>query len=173
MDFLDRLELRATIRGLLEPTIERCGCSLVAVDLATESGGQILRLYIDAPGGVDISHCTRVSHAVSPELDVADPIPGSYNLEVSSPGIDRPVELPADFERFSGYRARVRLGPGPARRRYTGTLLGLVDGNVVIEVDGQEHRIPIEQVDHVRLDLDTEEFMQLGRALPAPEGDSR
>ena len=173
MDFHDRQALRLELRSLLEPTIERCGCSLVAVDLASEAGGRVLRLYIDAPGGVDISDCSRVSHAVSPELDVADPISGTYNLEVSSPGIDRPVELAADFERFSGYRAKVRLGPGSARRRYTGTLRGLVDDAVVIEVDGVEHRIPIDQVDRVRLDLDTEEFMKLGQALPPPEGDSR
>lgn len=166
MDFADRLQLRRRIREIVEPTIERLGCTLVAVEFTGDRRGPILRLYLDRPGGIGVDDCKRVTHAVSPELDVEDPIEGSYNLEVSSPGMDRPVERRRDFEQFRGYRAKVRLGPGSERRRYTGTLGGIEDDDVLIDVDGTTFRLPFDRIDRVRLVLDLDEYLRMGQALP-------
>jgi ribosome maturation factor RimP len=130
------LELR--VRALLEPTVERLGFDLVAV----EWNGRVLRLSIDAPGGVDADDCGRVSEQVSPVLDADDPITSRYTLEVSSPGIERPVQRRADWERFKGYRVKIQLSEGPPRRRYTG-IIGPVEGDeLVVSVDGTAHRLP-------------------------------
>lgn len=154
-------DFRHRIRALVEPAVQRLGYDLVAVEWLTDVRGPILRISIDAPGGVGIHDCTRVSHAVSALLDAEDPIESSYQLEVSSPGIDRPVQRREDFERFNGYRAKVRLYEGHARRRFTGVLAG-VDGDMArIVVDGQEHRFPIDAVERAHLVLDLDEYQAL------------
>ena len=121
MEFAAKKELLNRIRTLLEPVVEMEGCDLVGLEFGFERGGLVLRVYIDKAGGVQVSDCARVSRACSPELDVDDPITGRYRLEVSS-GIERPVERPEDFERFAGYRAKIKMGPEAPRRKYTGIL---------------------------------------------------
>ncbi len=159
MDSADRHALRRRIRALTEPLVERCGCDLVAVEITGDRQGPILRLVIDRPGGVDIDDCTRVTHAVSPELDVEDPLDAPYRLEVSSPGIERPVERPEDFARFAGYRARLRLG----KRKLAGVLRGWEDGAVLLEVAGELRRLDPSTIDRAHLDLDLDEYEALGR----------
>lgn len=149
------LELR--VRNLAEPVVERLGFDLVAV----EWNGRVLRLSIDAPGGVDADDCGTVSEQVSPMLDAEDPVPARYTLEVSSPGIDRPVQRRQDFERFRGFRCKLQLCEGPPRRRYTG-VLGPVEGDeLVILVDGKEHRVPLELIERAHLALTLEEYATL------------
>jgi ribosome maturation factor RimP len=149
------LELR--VRTLVEPAVERLGFDLVAV----EWNGRVLRLSIDAPGGVDADDCGRVSEQVSPMIDAEDPIPSRYTLEVSSPGIDRPVQRRSDFERFKGYRVKLQLSEGPPRRRYTG-VIGPVEGDeLVLSVDGAAHRIPLDLVERAHLSLTLEEYQSL------------
>lgn len=162
MDSKNRRQLKDDLRALLAPVVARCGAELVAVDLGGTPRKPLLRLYIDRSGGVTVDLCAEVSRAVSPVLDVEDPIPSAYELEVSSPGIDRPVERPEDFARFKGYRAKVRLASGVERRAWTGLLGGLEDGQVLLEVGGETHRFPMALVDRVRLDLTLEEFARLG-----------
>jgi len=170
MDTPAHIALRQRIRGIVEPTVVDEGCELVAVEVIAGDKGQTLRLFVDAPGGVTIDQCAGISRALSPVLDVEDPFTGTYRLEVSSPGIDRPVEKPEDFERFNGLRAKIRLIPGVERRRYTGTLLGLIDGRVHIEVDGETHELPFNEIDRTRLVLELEEFAELQSRLgTAPE----
>jgi ribosome maturation factor RimP len=94
-------------------------------------------------------------------------------LEVSSPGIDRPVQSAEDFIRYTGYRAKLRLIPGVERRRYSGTLNGIDDGHILIDVDGDQHRVPLNQLDWGHLVLNLEEFSRIQSALVAesqPEG---
>lgn len=154
---MDSKALELRVRHLIEPAVERLGFDLVAV----EWSGRILRVSIDAPGGVDADDCARVSEQVSPMLDAEDPIASRYTLEVSSPGIDRPVQRRVDFERFKGYRCKLQLAEGPPRRRYTGTL-GPVDGDeLVILVDGAEHRVPLDLVERAHLSLTLEEYAKL------------
>lgn len=143
--------------------MQRLGYDLVAVEFLQG----ILRLSIDriqGDDGVSAHGCALVSRAVEPLLDAADPISGSYTLEVSSPGMERPVQRSEDFERFRGLRVRIRLEPGPARRRFTGQILGLRGQDVVVLVDGVEHAFPLETLERAHLDLTIEEFLALGRS---------
>ena len=95
-----------------------------------------------------------ISRAVSDLLDVYDPVPGSYNLEVSSPGINRPLVRPGDFERFSGERVQVKTSiPIDGRRRFRGILRGLIEDEVVIETSQQVFSLPIEHISKARLDI--------------------
>ena len=156
-------------RALLEPIIARDGFELVEVEWLREGGSWVLRVYLDRPGGVTIDHCQEVSRTIEPVLDVEDLIEPAYHLEVSSPGIERPLRKPEHFQRYAGERARIRaFGPveslaalGPAgtpapRKSWTGILRGFRDGAVEIEVDGELHRIPHEKIAKAHLEYDFE-----------------
>lgn len=162
---MDPIDLRQTVRELLEPTVARLGFDLVAVEWLGGRRGAVLRLSIEGATekgpGVSADDCAKVTERVSPLLDEADPIPGRYTLEVSSPGIERPVQRPADFERFNGYRAKIRLVEGPPRRRYTGTLCGVDEHDLLVMVDGAEHRLPLDTIERCHLDLTLEEYQSL------------
>lgn len=153
-------------RSLLEPILGREGFELVEVEWQREGRQWVLRLYVDRPGGVTIDHCQEVSRTVEPVLDVEDLIQTPYNLEVSSPGLDRPLRKPADFDRFAGQRAHVKTyGPletaaGP-RKNWSGILRGYREGVVEIEVDGELHRIPHDRIARANLEHDFE--ADLGR----------
>jgi ribosome maturation factor RimP len=149
------------LRRILEPVVEREGCELVAIEILGSPGRALLRVYIDTIGGVNVDVCARVSRAISPVLDVEDPFPGAWELEVSSPGIERPLQRENDFRRFVGFGVKVKLAPGPERRRYSGLLKGLEDGHVLVEVDGQVHKLALDQIDKAHLDLDDEQFARL------------
>jgi len=146
------------IRTLIEPYVVDEDYDLVAVQLLVVDGRRTLRVSIDRQGGVNIQHCTRVSHLLSPILDAEDPVSGAYNLEVSSPGMERPVQKPSDFERFAGYRARLRMARGSARQRYTCTLRGLDGDSVRVEADGQTFLLRLEDIERATLLLTLEEY---------------
>lgn len=165
---MDPFSLRTKIRDVAGATIERMGFDLVAVEWTGGATGRaVLRVSIDQPpgtgGGITAQHCARVSKAIEPLLDAADPVKGGYFLEVSSPGIERPIQRLADFARFRGYRVRLRLEPGPPRRRFTGELLGTRGDDVVVEVDGEEHAFHVDTIERAHLDLSLEEFETLGK----------
>ncbi len=151
-------------RRLLEPVLVRDGFELVEVEWLREGGSWVLRLYVDRPSGVGIEDCQAVSRTVEPILDAEDLVEPAYNLEVSSPGLDRPLRKPADFDRFAGRRAHVKtFGPiegsapgSPPRKNWTGTLRGYRDGAVEIEVDGQLHRVPHDKIAKANLEYDFE-----------------
>jgi ribosome maturation factor RimP len=151
-------------RSVLEPVLERDGFELVEVEWLREGPAWVLRLYVDRPGGVTIEHCQEVSRTVEPILDVEDFIEPAYSLEVSSPGVNRPLRKPSDFDRFAGERAHVKTfgpvegsapGQGP-RKNWTGTLRGFKDGAVEIDVDGTLHRVPHDKIAKARLEFDFE-----------------
>ena len=146
--------LQETLNQLLEPVIERMGYELVGIDFRGNPKNSLLRIYIDKPGGVMLDDCTRVSYQVSGVLDVEDPISGRYSLEVSSPGLDRPIFKISDYDRFAGERIKLRLqGPVDGRRKFVGVLRGLRDECVVVEEDGVEYAVPLTQIDKANLDL--------------------
>jgi ribosome maturation factor RimP len=160
------------LRTLVESAVERLGYDLVAVEWVSDGRGLILRLSIDAPGGIGADDCAHVSHHVSQLLDEHDPIEGSYTLEVSSPGIDRPLQRTSDFVRFVGYRAKVRLVEGHPRRRFTGVLRGVEGDTVRILVDGQEYTFPVDAVEKAHLVLDLDEYQRLAEgSAPSSEPD--
>lgn len=140
------------VQAIVEPIIENLGLELVEVQYAKEGPTWVLRLTIDGPNGIGHEECLAVSQAVSDPLDEADPIPGSYTLEVSSPGLDRPLVKPADYERFAGREVRVSTyGPIDGRKNWRGLLKGLEDNEVVLTVDGEEVRLPFDKVSRTRL----------------------
>ena len=145
------------IGKLLEPSISALGFELVAVELAGSGNDRVLRVYIDHPDGITVDDCADVSRQVSAVLDVEDPISGSYVLEVSSPGLDRPLVKPADFERFRGSLVKVRTREAVlGRKNFTGLLSEASGSNVVVEVDGEPYEINVANIEKARLvpDLD-------------------
>jgi ribosome maturation factor RimP len=151
-------------RRLLEPVLERDGYELVEVEWGRIAGRWTLRLFVDKAGGVGIDDCQAVTRVVEPILDVEDFIEPAYDLEVSSPGLDRPLRKPKDFERFAGQRVQVKAygpiagtAPGQApRKNWTGVLGGFENGAVVVDVDGVIHRIPHAQIAKAHLEYDVE-----------------
>ena len=137
---------------LLEPTVERLGYELADVEARLGGKGGLVRITIDKPDGIDLDDCEKVSLAVSALLDVEDPVPGNYNLEVSSPGLDRKLTKPAHFQRFAGETVKVQMRfPIEGRRRFRGTLVSSDDENIVVEVDGESHTLPMATIDTARL----------------------
>lgn len=146
------LEISARLRRMLEPAVALHGCELVAVEYFPQGNNQTLRVYIDKQDGVTVDDCERVSHQISGVLDVEDPIAGHYLLEVSSPGLDRPLDGARDFERFRGREARLRLhAPLNGQRNFKGLLMGVRGEQVVLEVDGREIELPLRDIDRARL----------------------
>lgn len=137
---------------LIEPTLARMGYELWGCEYHGRGRRALVRVYIDKPDGVTLDDCKRVSHQLSGLLDVEDPVRGSYTLEVSSPGLDRPLLRPEHFERCAGQEVRVRLTqPVDGRRNFTGELKGLDAGQVLVEQDGIIHALPLDVIERARL----------------------
>ncbi|WP_460813645.1 ribosome maturation factor RimP [Luteimonas pelagia] len=165
------------ITTLLAPTVSALGLELLGIEYLPSPGGAVLRLYIDVPAdaaeapaatgetatdgeapaarGVTVDDCEAVSREVSAQLDVADPISGNYTLEVSSPGLERPLFSLAHFERFAGESAKVGLKlPQDGRRKLTGRILRVEGGTVVFAIDGAadaEFPVAFDNIDRARL----------------------
>ena len=148
----------------LEPVLVRDGYELVEVEWVRGGGRFTLRVFIDKPGGVNIDDCQAVSRTIEPILDVEDFIEPAYDLEVSSPGLDRPLRTPEHFARYAGQRVHVKAyGPvpgtaegSPPRKNWTGALRGYEGGAVLVDVDGVLHRIPHDQIAKAHLELDVD-----------------
>jgi ribosome maturation factor RimP len=144
--------LRERLIALIEPLLARLGYELVELEYAAGRSQAVLRLFIDQPAGIAVEDCERVSREVAALLDVDDPIPTAYTLEVSSPGFDRVLRTPAHFERFVGSRVFVELkAPRAGRRRYTGMLLAAGATGIELEVDKQKVEIPFDEIGKARL----------------------
>ena len=140
------------VAGLARPAVEEAGCELWDVEYVREAGTWYLRLYIDKDGGVDILDCERISRAVEPLLDEADPIEGSYVFEVSSAGAERPLKRPSDYERFMGSPVAVKLYRArDGRKEFAGVLAGYDSGAVTITVGGAPMTFAREEVALCRL----------------------
>ncbi len=135
------------IESLIEPAVTALGYELVGVEYAPLGHGGVLRVYIDKPGGVTLDDCARVSHQVSGVLDVEDPIHSHYDLEVSSPGIERPLFRVEHYTRFAGERVRIRtFAPIAGQRNFTGVLRGVSGDEVVLSEDEREVRVPFSNI---------------------------
>ena len=133
-------DLKQAIEDLVAPIVEDFSLELVDLEFKPEGHGWAVRIFIDKPGGVTLDDCVAVSREVEAVLEVEDPIKSAYRLEVSSPGLDRPLKKAADFERFAGQKVKLKtitmMDPderGHARKTFTGTLLGIKNGLVQIE----------------------------------------
>jgi ribosome maturation factor RimP len=137
---------------LLEPVVTGMGYELVEIEYNPSARHGLLRLYIDHEDGIQLDDCTDVSNQVSALLDVEDPIPGHYNLEVSSPGLDRPLRGLEDYERFSGEIVKIRTGMAiNGRRNFKGRLCGIEGDAINIECDGQQFLLPLASIEKARL----------------------
>ena len=136
---------------LLEPPVEALGYELVDIDFRVGRPG-LLRIFIDREAGVGLEDCERVSRQLSAFLDVEDPVPGHYVLEISSPGFDRPLRTLAHFRRYRDRQAKVRLkAPRDSRRKLSGRLLGIRDETILMEVDGEIWRLQPAEIASARL----------------------
>ncbi len=142
------------LEELLSPVVVSLGYEFVGMEYLPQGKHSLLRIYIDKPDGVTVDDCSTVSHQVSGVLEVEDPINGHYVLEVSSPGLDRPLFKFEDFERFSGHNVQIRLQiPLDGRRNYKGLLEGVqADGQLVdVAIDDEIISLPWDRIEKARL----------------------
>jgi ribosome maturation factor RimP len=156
---MERTDAVSRVEQIIAPTLDDMGYELVRVQLS--GGPQHSRLQIMAERadqqGMTVDDCADISRAVSALLDVEDPIAGSYDLEVSSPGIDRPLTRPRDFERFAGNLAKIELRQAvDGQRRFRGLLKGVADGCAVLETETGIVGLPIAEIDKAKLALPDE-----------------
>ena len=160
-----REESLTQIETLILPILDDLGYELVDLQLQQDGKQLALRIFVDKPAGITLDDCVEVSREVSAILEVEDPIKAAYRLEVSSPGLDRPLKKAADFERFVGKKARLKsknlIDPdqrGTTRKTFVGTLLGFEDDNVRLELTDKQGgviAIPLADLDKANLE---EEF---------------
>jgi len=147
------------LEALIAPTVEAMGYDLVRVSLGGGRQSARLQVMAERKDGVPmtVDDCAEISRTLSAVLDVEDPIEGSYTLEVSSPGIDRPLVKAADFDRFKGYEARFESArPIEGRRRFQGRLKGVEEGAVRIDCEGAEFKVPLDEVQKAKLVINEE-----------------
>jgi ribosome maturation factor RimP len=173
--------------SIVEPVCQQAGLELVDLRLVLEQGGWTLRVQVDLPiddamppsevpqDRVDLSDCENLSRELSAVLDVEDPIPQAYELEVGSPGIDRPLRTEHHFRYYAGSDIKVQLShgiptpSGSERKNFRGILKGAADGKLSILVDGQEFHLPIDDVDTAKLVPDWDAVMRGKSGVGAPE----
>ena len=149
------------LTNLLKPLVEDLGYEFVGMEMRKDPGNPALVIYIDRPDGISVEDCERVSREAAALLDVEDPIPGRYSLEISSPGLDRPLFTLEQFEQFTGAEARVSLyAPLEGRRKFRGEILGAADGKVTLAVDGEEIQLELANIAKARLVPDYENLFK-------------
>jgi ribosome maturation factor RimP len=147
----------AKLTELVQPLVEDLGYEFVGLEHRSNPKNPVLTIYIDHDGGITVEDCERVSREVAAMLDVEDPIPGHYSLEVSSPGFDRPLFTPEQFARFSGEVAQISVfAPVDGRRKFKGTILGAEDETVTIDQDGTRVLLQMSNIAKARLVPDYE-----------------
>jgi ribosome maturation factor RimP len=146
------------VRGVAQRVTDARGFELVDVEIKKGRDGQIVRLYVDKEGGIGLDELESVSHEVSAILDAEDPVKGHYTLEVSSPGLDRPLKDEKDFRRFLGKLARISsYEPVDGRRHWTGRLTEIEEGAVTVRLEtekGALARIPLAKIASARLEVE-------------------
>jgi ribosome maturation factor RimP len=145
-------KIEIIVENSILPLIEPLGYELVDVEYQKEGKDWILRLFIDKDKGIGLDDCQKVSNIISEELDKIDIIPNSYLLEVSSPGIERPLKKKKDFERFKGCKIHISLfEPREGRKKYEGELLGVENDSIEIKITKGTLMVPINQIAKARL----------------------
>ncbi|MEK6748023.1 MAG: ribosome maturation factor RimP [Pseudomonadota bacterium] len=150
----------AALQALIEPIVTGLTYELVGIEFLLQGRRSVLRIYIDHPNGIGLEDCEAVSHQVSGLLDVEDPISGEYALEVSSPGMDRPLFTVAQFRQYLGRIAQVRTKlPLDGRRKFKGVIAAVADDEITLNVDGVDCRLAMELIDKANL---VPEFKAIG-----------
>ena len=182
---MSRNPLHTKLISIIEPVLAQSGFELVDLRFILEQAGWVLRVQVDLPlseltdmsevpsDRVDLEDCENISRELSAVLDVEDPIPQAYQLEVGSPGIDRPLRTAGHFAHFKGSEAKIQLympmrTETGERRNFKGKLHGVVDGKVEIDVDGHLFQLPIDDIDHAKLVPDWDAVMHGKSGVGAP-----
>jgi ribosome maturation factor RimP len=158
---MKRQDILQQVGQLVQPIAARMGLEVVDVQLAGEGGRHtVLRVLMDRPeGGITLDECARVNEALSRQLDLYDLFPSSYTLEVSSPGLDRPLKTDQDYRRFAGRRAELTTyGPVDGQRRFRGILLGVLGDSVAVQIEGRQVQLPKDQIAQARLVVELEDL---------------
>ncbi|MBW2505801.1 MAG: ribosome maturation factor RimP [Deltaproteobacteria bacterium] len=143
------------VEAIALPVLVELGLELVEVQYRREQSGWVLRLIIDKQEGVSLDDCTAASREIGQLLDIEDFIDQAYNLEVSSPGLDRPLKSMADFQRFVGRMAKIKTDePIGGERVFVGRIQQTSGDTIILEIGGTELRIPFEQVSKARLEVE-------------------
>ena len=149
---IEMATIREKLHALIAPVAEGLGYELVGIEYLPQGKHSLLRIYIDQEEGITLDDCEQVSRQVSAVLDVEDPVSGQYNLEISSPGLERPLFVEEHYTRFAGNRVFVRTSfPLDGRRKFEGTLKGVDGEDVVVEIEEETFRIPLVQIDKAHL----------------------
>lgn len=157
-------QIQETLEQLVNPIVEDFGLELADLEFKPEGRSMALRIFIDKPGGVTLDDCVAVSREVGAVLEVEDPIRSAYRLEVSSPGLDRPLKKPADYEKFTGRLAKIKTrvaldpdGRGRERKTFTGRLLDIQAGRVRLELNDKQGGIaelPLDEIIKANLEIE-------------------
>ena len=182
---MSRNPLHQRLIAIVEPAVQGAGFELADLRFVLEQGGWVLRVQVDRPlaqitdlaqvpsDRVSLIDCEHLSRELSAVLDVEDPIPQAYALEISSPGIDRPLRTAAHFAHFVGSEAKIALAiplhtETGERRNFRGVLRGVADDRVAIECDGQRFELPLADIDHAKLVPDWDAVMHGRSGVGAP-----
>lgn len=143
------------VSSLVMPILDKAGMELVDLEYRKEGSGWVLRLFIDREGGVTLDDCADISREVDAVLDAEDIIHREYNLEVSSPGLNRPLKKEADFKRFAGSLAKIKTFEAiGASKNFKGRIESCEEGMVALNVDGVTHRIPLSKIAKANLEIE-------------------
>lgn len=161
----------AEVERLASAVAARWGVALAGLDVLGDGRRTVVRVNVEAPGGVSVEFCAKISEELGRALDLHDPVPHPYTLEVASPGLDRRLRDATDFHRFAGRTVAITTRePIEGRRRWKGRLVGIDGGQVVLEVDAQSARVPLERIAEARLVVEMadlrEDFSRGGRMTP-------
>ena len=141
-----------TLQALIAPVVESLACEFWGMEYLSQGRHTTLRVFIEREGGVLLEDCEKVSRQISAVMDVEDPISGEYTLEVSSPGVDRPLYTLDHYQRFIGHKAELRLRvPFEGRRKFSGTIAGIENDEVMLHVDSEEYLFPIDSIEKANI----------------------
>jgi ribosome maturation factor RimP len=159
------MSVQENLVRLIRPAVEDLGYEFVGLEYLSNPKNRLVRIYIDRePEGISVDDCATVSHEVSALLDVEDPVSGEYSLEVSSPGIERPLFEPEHYRRFVGERATVHLyAPVENRRKIKGVIVEADEARVVLEADGQRFEVAYADVRRANLKPDMDALLSARR----------
>ena len=137
---------------MFQPVIEAMGLQLWGIEYLPQGKHSILRVYLDKEGGIDVEDCAQASRQISSILDVEDPISGEYTLEVSSPGLDRPLFTAEQFQQYAGHYAQVRLTQSyDNQRKFTGQIKAVENDEVILIIGEEEYILPFELIDKANI----------------------
>ncbi len=148
-------KLLEEIRQVVEPILQSQALELVDLEYQHESRGWVLRIYLDREGGITVEECAEVSREVGAVLEVKDFIPNPYVLEVSSPGLTRPLRKPEDFKKYRNRLVKIKLyEPLEGQKNFKGTLLGLEEERVLMNIEGRVYELPLQRIAKANLEIE-------------------